>query len=107
MANPKMKLVIGVGGKGNPDADEGKTYITPPEGYDIGNKKPGDTVEFVGEATVEDDGRLCLTKMDGMDMDGGEEKTSEPDEDDKGYGDFVSSAMPGSDEGSGEEEEAP
>lgn len=99
--NPSMPMVVGSPGSAPPE--DGKTYFDAPKGYDMDGKKPGDEIEFVATAKVEDDGRLCLTKMDGMDMDGDDKK--EPDEgDDKGYGDFVGAAMPGEDGAQPQEE---
>jgi hypothetical protein len=102
-----MSLVIGMKGKdgyGGGDDESGKIYFDAPSDYDMTDKKPGDEIEFVGTATVEEDGRLCLKKMDGMDVGGEGEKPNPADKKNDYEGGFADAVMPeeGGDEG-GEE----
>jgi len=94
MVKPKAALVIKVGDKGGePDHDE--TYFSAPEGMDMEGKKPGDTIEFVGEARIEEDGKLCLKKMNGMDVPGaGEAQKMGDGEKDSYKGGFANAVMP-------------
>lgn len=71
----KPSVAIMVGGK-EPDHEE-EGYFTPPDGFDTEGKKPGERVEFVGEAEVMPDGRMCLKKVNGIELSGEQEATGE------------------------------
>lgn len=98
---PKMKLVIGVGGKPGMGDDESKEGSFPmPEGYDMEDKKPGDEFEAVCTLKVEDGGRLCVTKVEGMDVPGYDDKEEKDEGEAPEKGSFVKSVF-------GKDEEQP
>jgi hypothetical protein len=81
--NPKMALVIGMKGKpGSPDEESNEGSFPMPEGFDLDDKKTGDEFEAVCTLKVEDGGKLCVTKVEGMAVPGYDEK-EESDEDDQ------------------------
>lgn len=97
-----MAVMIGTPGGGppkdgeEPDHDEGEFQA--PEGIDLEGKKPGEMIEVVATLEVKEGGKLCVRKVNGVDVPGYEDKPEEepaPDEEN-----FTSAAM-------GKEEEAP
>lgn len=91
---PKAALVISMGKKDG-EAGDDKSYFSAPEGMDMEGKKPGDMIEFVGEARIEEDGKLCLKKMNGMDVPGaGEPEKMGDGEKDAYKGGFADAVMP-------------
>lgn len=58
--------------------------IKPPEGFDLQGKGPGDTVQAVVEFEVTDDGMLMPKTLNGISLDGGEDKKPFEDKDDVG-----------------------
>lgn len=106
MAKPAVALMISKGAPkpfdAPPKEDAAPTFKAP-EGFEMEGKKPGDTVEFVCEATVGEDGMLTIKSLNGIPLSGGDEDDkNQPFDDEEGAdksGGFVSNAMPGSDEG--------
>jgi len=105
MAKPKMSLVIGVGkGKGGPamdeEAKEGAFKL--PEGYDTGDMKEGDEFEAVCTLRIEPDGHACVTKVEGMDVPGYDDKEEQAEgEDHPEKGGFVNAVFGKGGEGEG------
>lgn len=71
-------------------ADPQKVYFKAPEGLDISGRVEGTSFEVVAELTVEKDGKLCLSKLNGISL--GKPTTpkpaadpAEPDQDDGGF----------------------
>lgn len=97
--DPKMMLVIG-GGKGKEgDGESHEGSFKAPEGMDMEGKKPGDTVQAVCDLEIEADGRLCVKKVNGMDVPGYEEEESKEQEMGEGEkpsykGGFTNAVMP-------------
>lgn len=105
MAKPAVALMISKGAPkpfdAPPKEDAAPTFKAP-EGFEMDGKKPGDTVEFVCEATVGEDGMLAIKSVNGIPIGAGEDDMHKPfdeSEDADKSGGFVSNAMPGSDEG--------
>lgn len=71
---PKPKMMLAIGMKGKPDDESSEGSFPMPEGYDMEDRKPGDEFEAVCTLKVEDGGRLCVTKVEGMSVPGYDEK---------------------------------
>lgn len=91
--DPKMALIIGAkskddgygplqGDKMKPDYLE----VDPPKGMDMSGHKEGDMMDMVCSFEMKDS-KLCLKKIDGMEVGGDGEK--EPDEDEGNFTDAV------------------
>lgn len=51
-----------------PDKSRKRYTFKAPEGVDLEDKKPGDKLEAVVEFEVEKDGKLCLKKINGIEL---------------------------------------
>ncbi len=74
---PKAAVIIA---EPKPDeSDKGKIIVPAPDGLDTEGKKPGETFDAVCEFEIEDDGKLCLKKINGIEMGGyeGDQKEQE------------------------------
>lgn len=103
---PKMALVVGKMDKMGPpkayDApeEEGEeAMFKAPEGMDIGDKKPGETMDVVCTLEVKDNGMLCVRKVNGMEVPGYEDKSKMDDEDKPSSDTFMDAAVPEDGEG--------
>jgi hypothetical protein len=93
---PDMTLVIGKkkdDGYGPMQSEKDKEYqgleFDPPKGMDLEGHKDGDMIEMVGTFEVRS-GKLCLKKVDGMDIDGdGKEEEGEDEEKSSSFTDAV------------------
>lgn len=56
------------------DSKSGKIIFKAPEGLDLEGKEKGDALEFVGEVRIEEDGKLCLKRINGIELSGYDEK---------------------------------
>lgn len=108
--NPKLAVMIGSPG-GPPDEEEhDEVEFEAPSGIDLEGKQPGDTLEAVCVLEIKEGGKLCVRKVNGVDVPGYEDKKPAEEEappDDKES--FTSAAMGGDEapaEGAKPEEEA-
>lgn len=82
-SKPAMAVMIGAPGSPDkePDHDEGEFHA--PEGFDMEGKKPGEMIEAVVELEIKDNGMLCVRKLNGMDVEGYEDKETPKEEEPK------------------------
>lgn len=50
--------------------DKGKLRFAAPDGFDLEGKAEGDTIEAVAELEIEEGGKLCLRKLNGIEVAG-------------------------------------
>lgn len=94
-----------IGMSGKPDADYDGVRFKAPEGIDLGEHKPGDTLEMVGTFEVEEDGMLCLKKVDGVSLDNAKEEKDEGEDKSDSFTDAVMGGKEGENNTPQEEEE--
>lgn len=75
---PKPDMAVAVMVKRPDKPEDGKITFDAPEGFDLEGKEPGDMVEAVVELEVEEGGKLCLRKLNGIDVGGYDEKGVPP-----------------------------
>lgn len=102
MKNPKMALMVG--GKMDkmgppkpydaPEEEGEESMFKAPEGMDVSDKKPGETMDVVCTLEVKDNGMLCVRKVNGMEVPGYEDKDKPDDESKESSDTFMDAAMP-------------
>lgn len=103
---PAVALMIHAPGSApdEPDGDEGEFQA--PEGMDLEGKNPGDTIEVVATCEIKPDGKLCVRKVNGMDVPGYDDKDKTDDESAPDDDSFTSAAMGDQSQGGDTEEGA-
>lgn len=71
-----VAIVVAPGPKEDPD--KGKIIFDAPDGMDLEGKEEGETIQAVVDLEIEDDGRLCLKKVNGLPVAGYSDKPKPP-----------------------------